>query len=357
MLSQKQNDEMRNDVPPFSESDLKFLELLEIAIKEKEDMHSDHNDYMQADHERNVSVVPNEEKKKNKVPKMDIENGILSINNSLIKKFLFKGAEIDHCPHKIYHEDIIKDWKRPTTESQLKGIFFETLCIGGGAGDQSVYDLPRNKNGTKSKDQERIELQALIFNKMYPKYHMIICKEGKHKNVQTPICCQWEDPKYKNYVDYTVYLHGTTDIISPISFGNYEYNMAVVDLKLTKDRNGTWGMFSWGDPTNMDHGQAYMYSFITGLPFVYWVWDFVADDEKRGNKFIPVKTIATDKVDPDLINRYNEFHETIRKTIKYLIQYDAEQWPCKSSFDNCKDCSGNPKNNGKCEYVNLIQAV
>ena len=310
-----------------------------------------------ADHER----IPREEvtpKTERPLIEMDIDCGVFVINKSLIGQFMYNGQEEPHCPYQVFMHYISKEWESKPTESMQKGLFFETLTIGQSADGTGVTDLPRGKKGNKSVDQIRIEEQALIFNQMYPQYHMIIIKEGRNRNVQIPFCTEWKDPKYKNFDDLKIYLKGVIDIVSPISVGHYNYNMCIIDLKLTKNRFSTYGKYSWGNVEQMDHTQPLLYSYGTGLPFMYWVFDYQADNDKRGHKFFPVKTQnAEDSADPELQTRYNEFHETIRKTIRYLIQYHNEGWPRKANYDSCKNCIDNPVNGGTCPCSNNIQEV
>jgi len=101
------------------------------------------------------------------------------INSSLIKKFLKKGTEIDYCAAKVYALYIAKTHKSLPTESMLKGLFFETGCIGATQNGEGVYDLPRNKKtGAKSIDQIRLEQQIQVFKSMYKEHDIRIEKDN-----------------------------------------------------------------------------------------------------------------------------------------------------------------------------------
>lgn len=69
------------------------------------------------------------------------------------------------CPRRWY--DVWIDGnKLPPTEPMNKGLFFETLCLGGSAHDEGTTSLPLVRGGKKSADQIRIERQAVRFKRM-----------------------------------------------------------------------------------------------------------------------------------------------------------------------------------------------
>jgi hypothetical protein len=285
------------------------------------------------------------------------------LNQSLISRFLYKGDEREVCPKKIYHVDIISSHKY-RTESMLKGSFFETLCLGRGAGNRIVDDLPRKKltaakvlenkkrelaglpilKGDKTTDQIRIEEQATRFNILAAKYQITVAIE----NTQVRVVVPWD----KNP---DVYLSAEFDIFPTAIITNEGLKFALIDLKLTADINVTFGEYCWGAPEYLDPIQALMYHYIVrevikyphlnphikdlltkpavelikkdGIEFYYWVFNYK-------------KTILEDKlikVKWDKTREY-ELHESINKTISTIDKYESLGWPTNPNYHRCKDC-------------------
>ncbi len=261
---------------------------------------------------------------------MNDERKEIVITQSLIKKIIVHGNEINVCPSLLYKTRISKQYRESETFPMTKGKFFEYLSLGSGADeDDMVTDLPRIRGDKKSADQVRIEAQATVFLNAVEKYganinetQVFYRKEWEHDNNI------WSD-------EYRIIIAGTIDFKSPILAnainGNGErsvisYKEAIHDLKLTADVTTTFGPFAWGSPWNMDHIQACIYNYITSLPFFYWVFDYKTKPEFK----LIYKEI-------DSISKM-EMHEAIRKTIETMIEFESNDWAPVPYYSLCKNC-------------------
>ena len=287
------------------------------------------------------------------------------LNQSLISRFLYKGEEKEHiCPKRIYCIDIEKT-HHYRTESMLKGAFFETLCIGRGAGGRITDDLPRKRlvkarelenkkriesglpeiKGEKTMDQIRIEQQAARFKILAPKYQITVMEN----NSQVKIIVPW----HKNP---EIMLSCEFDIFPTAIITNEGLKMAIIDLKLTADVNATYGEYCWGSPEFLDLIQAYMYHYCARqvidhvnlnphmtelltrpavelikkneLEFYYWVFNY--KKETLEDKLIKVVWDSTKEA---------EFHEAVRKTISLIEYWELKGWPTQPNYKLCKECT------------------
>jgi hypothetical protein len=285
------------------------------------------------------------------------------LNQSLIHRFLYKGEEREQiCPKKIYHIDIIGSHQY-RTESMLKGSYFETLCLGKGAGGRIIDDLPRKRltkakelenikrkasglpelKGEKTTDQERIDEQVKRFHILSAKYQITVLPE----NTQIKLTIPW----HKNP---EIYLGMELDIFPTAIMTNDGLELAIIDLKLSADINSTYGDFCWGAPEFMDLNQSYMYSYgvrqissnvelnqhmktlLTKsavnlinnqqIFFYYWVFSY----KKLEDKLIKINWDST---------KENELHESIRKTVSLIEFYEQQLWPAKPDYKLCKECT------------------
>lgn len=299
-----------------------------------------------------------------------------TISQSLIKKFLKKGEEIPVCPKLIYETAITGNIEIPPTEPMLKGSYFETLTLGSGRGGHKTLDLPRKaitkdqeaKNtariekgeeplpGAKRIDQIRIEEQAERFKILRAQRQMMISEY----NTQVPIYKKWEhNPE--------VFIRGELDIFPTPILGKEGLQMAMVDLKLTADIDNEYGDFCWGDPFRMDHIQGQTYHYLVRdidpllnkgvrdivtepvrniinnnqVLFLYWVFSYGSGDLK--DKFV--------RYDWDKV-REAEFHESVRKTVSIIEDYESQEWPAVPEYERCIKCPIN-----ECTVRCEIQAV
>lgn len=279
----------------------------------------------------------------NATPSIIIQDGRiveLSVHQHALKLYQYRGEKNPLCWKRMWHETIYKDVESITTDSMLKGLFFESLCIGKTA-HGAVTDLPRKiRDGSKTIDQIRIEEQAFLFKSLIAKekYGIILVPDGfgGFKNVQIS---HKKKVEIENLEGFNVFLRGTADIISPVKFDKYDYKNAAIDLKLTKDRDSDYGDYCWGAPDRMDHMQAFVYSFLFDMPFFYWIFDYKPSD--RGQKVIPVNTNVFHperKKSNEAKLRLNEMHEAIRSYTYAVIENEANGWPTNPAYSRCKLC-------------------
>lgn len=290
------------------------------------------------------------------------------INASLLKKMFFCGNERNHCPRYLKEVMIDKTVQSLPTESMLKGSYFETLCLGSGAGGRKIEDLPRkeltgkqeNANklalskgnpqiyyGEKTIDQVRIDAQATEFKRLCSKHQITVAPPY---NTQVRIYKQFDEENM---------LVGELDIFPTLVMGKEEPRLAIIDLKLTTDLKSTFGEFAWGDFSSMDKTQGLMYHYLVrsidyelnvkmgneGLVdllapviektiadnrilFLFWTFDYKKPIEKLGNKFFPVDWDS---------NAENELKELIRKCISLCDKYDKTGW-VEVGGKHCANC-------------------
>ena len=280
------------------------------------------------------------------------------LSQSLIKSIIDNGTEIEFCPNKLYHQYIQKDNKSPTTLPQLRGLFFETMAIGGSAGGNSVYDLPRknptkkmllkdpNAEGEKRISQLRLEEQAERFRHLAKKKNIIF---GDF-NTQTAI--------YKRHKETGVIFRGELDIGPTVLKLRSGIKAAIIDLKSTQNLTNTFGKYSWGNYVNMDKIQAKSYLWLLQdidfelndwlnpennlrelfsdtlinlvnkgeLIFIYWVFDYAPE---MNQQMFSYKLNSTD---------VNDFHETIRKSVRILKEIHGNKYPTNAKPSLCSQC-------------------
>lgn len=273
------------------------------------------------------------------------------INSSLIKQFWTNGVRNDFCPWKVYTHTITKEYHH-TTESQLNGSYFETLCLGSGVKGQKVSSsmMRHKRNGSKTAVHDRIDTQHLRFCQLCDEHEIVI---DPASNTQVTV--------YKLWKDGETVLSGDMDIFPcPVKTPRRGNIMSIMDLKLTGDLDSTFGPFSWGNPSSMDHTQAFMYKYLTedidpelnrsigegdagtqrllklydmfgGLhydfTFFYWIFEH---GPKMRNKFVEVQHDQTKRA---------ELHESIRKTKDMIMKLQREGWTqFEPSRDNCSTC-------------------
>jgi len=289
--------------------------------------------------------------------------GKLPVSSSLIRDVLKKGDYIeDTCPKYLLHRWIYKSIESHTSDPMKKGLYFETLCLGGSARGQSLDDLPRKNGGGKTVDQERIEEQAEHFKFRVAKDKILL----DSTNTQVKLSRRWE--KDKNIIlTCEKDIFPTTRLIRVE--GESQQVWCEIDLKLSADMNTTYGDYCWGSPEFIDQIQALLYLYITEdidlelnrklhgnhpaydaleehfemyqkifkskfYKFYYWIFSYkkAGPDE---NKFIEVELTDTKRM---------EMHESIRKTIQYFKDQAELGFPPHYSNKciKCKvlDCEG-----------------
>jgi len=145
------------------------------------------------------------------------------------------------CPSRWKAQWVDRLFRSPTSEAAAYGNYFEYLCIGANAKGEVTTDLPRNKDGTKTATQKRIEQQAELFKQMF-----------------NP-----ESPSYLGYdiADTQVKLVGEIEGIPIEGTADITGATVLTDLKLTEDIENTRTQYGWGHPVeNLDLLQQVLYA-------------------------------------------------------------------------------------------------
>ena len=283
----------------------------------------------------------------------------LLINQSLIKKFLYRGEVRDYCPYSIYCQSII-DTHNIHTNSVIAGSYFETQCLGSGVRGNKTDDMPRknltkkeilsgNTIGSKTVDHQRIDKQVMIFEQQKAIYQINVQKEV---NTQVRVYKPWER-------NNDVILNGEYDIFpTTILLNDGSIYLAAIDLKLTKTFTD-FGEYCWLNPTGLDLTQAYMYHELArdididfnlkmmpdsklqylytsnikkqlkknNLQFLFWVFEY---SKEMRTKFINVSWNPTKRA---------ELFESIRLTIEEINKNEQKGWMNTNPiYENCKKC-------------------
>ncbi len=296
--------------------------------------------------DKTVGDVPDNQSRQPTAPKISISTvtgkiNQLRLSKSLIRQLIYKGEPYPVCPYQVYHTLLLKDIPIPESESMLKGLYFESKCIGSSAGGKRVDDLPRHKKTcAKLSDHERIDLAIERFFLVANAYGLII--DPKYTQIYRKRL--WVDPKGTQQAP--VYLEGTLDFMSPITTSRYSFDVATIDLKLTRDRqasefftNGHYHPTPWGAPQNMDFTEAMLYRVIFELPFVYLVFDY--KKEEPGFKDIPIITDINHR-DPAKATiaqeRMNQLYKTLRWMSDTIFRWEHQHWQMEPNTLVCSRC-------------------
>jgi len=259
------------------------------------------------------------------------------IHQSMIKAMTFKGDRRDFCALKLYKTYITCEIRSKPTMSMQKGNYFEAHALNGGIDKNGdVLTLPLLRGNKKSADHLRIDEQVFNFkNNIVPQLDLIIDPQVIWRQFTTLNA----DPTTREDFPFDIFIELETDLISQIHYKSFQHDLAVIDLKLTIDRNGCFGEFCWGEPEKMDNIQAYLYSFALSLPFFYLVIDYKRND--RGWKLVPVNTDINDP-DPKSANiasvRKREMFQTIRTVVSEIEHHHKNGWKTTPMPENCITC-------------------
>ncbi len=265
----------------------------------------------------------------------------LRISKSLIRQLIYKGEPYPVCPSKVYHTLLLRDVVSPPSDSMIKGLYFESKCLGVSDNGNVVIDLPRHKKtGAKLIDHDRIDQAVERFMQVMEDYGLIVEQnrvQRYHKRRWIDSQCQWDIP---------IYLDGTLDLISPITTSGYFYPEVTIDLKLTRDRdvvdtysNGLYHSTPWGNMDQADFTEAMIYRLIFGKPFVYMVFDYKANN--AGFRDIPVVTNVNDpdpKKAAKASKRMTDLYRTISWIITSIMQWEVSGWPMTPIPKVCYSC-------------------
>ena len=285
-------------------------------------------------------------------PSCEFENGrikVLNVSQSLIKRISYQGEERpDICPRQLYETYLTHNFEKPKSLAMLEGLYFEQKAIGATAGE-AEHDLPRNKRtGERRVNQDRID-EAV---KRFKDVAVLTGMEYQNGSVQV----RGKKPFTDHNHDIEVFLKGTADIISPFKHKNIDYSPCCIDLKLSKDVTQTycdnlkpWNPpVPWGNMAKVDKIQAYLYSIMFEMPFIYLVFDTKAEDADWD--VFPVQTIYTHPDSTESKQRHRETIALIKWTIEKIVMWQEEGWREEPQPDACKNC---PVTN--CEAVQKIE--
>jgi hypothetical protein len=277
--------------------------------------------------------------KRSRPPNLVFENGKLKqifLSGSIIKKMMFKGDKRYYCPRYIYRVQLMHQYEDSPSIYMLRGLYFESHILGSSAYDGPILELPRVKGGRKGIDQIRIDAQIHAFPKLAEKYGVEIVKEGPGKNTQVRNKVRWDGGE--SFEDVEVFITMTYDLVSPFIYAGADYPAAIIDFKLTGDLKGKFGEFAWLNPNDVDHISMLIYSFSSGLPTFYWVFDYT---KQLRNDIFPVNTNIHH---PDIKKaneakiRLKEMDQSIRSCITDILTYNEIGWHTEPSLENCKKC-------------------
>lgn len=242
----------------------------------------------------------------------------IRLNQTVIKQLKqFNLAEPNFCPAQIKYLSFSENIQSLSpTDSMRRGIVFETLCLDLPPRPNKESEIPLLKNGNTPTHYLRIIEQAWKFKDMVKNLQMEL------SHVQETITYQYSDD---------IELFGTVDFVSPFPVdGNIK--KSIIDLKLTSDVNNTFGPFSWGDPSKMDHTQASMYVYLyekmygEKLDFLYMVFDY---SPSKGTKI--VQRIVNE-------NDIRILEEDIQNAKKKVEFFENNEWMEVFDEKRCLSC-------------------
>ena len=311
----------------------------EPVVPERREDHAPEQVYNNANVDDNEDIVETERKYSDSKLILKPNGHIkeLYIHQSLIKHMSYKGTLRDYCPLETYMTYITGKVKRAPGKSMLNGLYFEAGALNNGIDkDGNALMLERLKNGKKSTDNLRIDEQIFNFkNIISQELNLLITPQNIWRQFNAIV----EDKTIKDKFDFSVFVELETDLLSPIRYKQFDSDLAILDLKLTIDRNGCFGEFCWGEPENMDHIQAFLYSYTLKLPFFYVVIDYKASG--RGWKLVPVNTDVNNpdpRVSEEAKRRKREMFQVIRTVAVEIEHHHRHGWQTNPHPDNCKGC-------------------
>ena len=277
------------------------------------------------------------------------------ITSSLIKDLLVKGNEReDVCPSMLYYKYVkgLRDIAEENT-NQHKGLFFETLLIGGTSNSKEDYSKPSYTNkGTIRIAYQRLMQQANIGKLVFLKNNII----ANESNTQVTLYKRWNKNE-KVILKMTADIFPTPIYRPIIKGGKPVHHTACIDIKLG-GVNSTYGDYCWGTPQYIDQIQAMLYYNITknldielnkelGNEDMFnvldksWFKDMLSTDmyqfyylvfdhkPENGHKFIRYEH-------NDIKQKWLD--ESIRKTVNLLEYYNSTGWDANPIYNVCKKC-------------------
>jgi hypothetical protein len=260
---------------------------------------------------------------------------VIYLSNTLINQFFERGTEKEYCPKRVFEEYMVGNWKKEPSKAMNQGSYFETKCIGGGAGGSKVLTLPPGRGGKMSVVHKRIDEQVAKFKMLCDEYGITISDDFSNTQIKEKKLVEQSD-----WLDVVVFLTGEADIISPIeSYKGHSFDMTVIDLKLTGDLTSTFGKYAWGNLHFINTQQGTIYHMLFDMPFFFWVFDH----KPKGleNRLIPVNH-NINHPNPELASkakyRLASTREVIRKTTTEVAQNFIKGWPATPTPTLCTGC-------------------
>ena len=262
-----------------------------------------------------------------------------------MKAFLHNGEPQNGCPAKIKACTVDRTYNESKKVFDY-GIFFEQAIGIGSAYSNEDIKLEKKALTAKQKkdaleagipeselkyigepyiDEVRLLNQAAKFREISPYYGI------KIDDCQKKIERVWHLSEEAGS-DIEIVLATTYDIRSPYfdlsKNVDVYYEDSIIDIKTcgniyNEDPKNKW---SWKFPQNMDVCQAKLTHYITGLPFIYFVFDYSADEN-----YLPFIVNIDD-------NHMHAFNQDILTTVKMYIDYEINGWKENPSEQNCKTC-------------------
>lgn len=268
------------------------------------------------------------------------------IHQSMIGKMIFQNTRIDYCAKQIHDTDLMLLKRSQPTVAMSIGLYGEAGCLNEGKLRDKNLKLPKGRGGKKSVVMERVDEQIFNFHKnIVPYSHLIVVPyDQKGSNIWRKYCVSFGDALMERDFHIKIFIEMEVDLISPIDYtdgkgSKIKHKEAIIDVKFPKDRWESGGKFCWAYPDRMDHIQAYTYSFILNLPFIYLLIDY--KKEGRGWRFLPINTDLENpnsKLANEAKNRKNEFIQAVRMVVAEIIHNERTGWKTNNMPENCKMC-------------------
>lgn len=244
--------------------------------------------------------------------------GRILIGTTFIKSFNDENA----CPKQLYHQYILEDARRLPSQSMIMGNYFEALILGSTSKNETAAMIEpfikKTTKGAKTVDQERIEAQAT----KWPQF----CSIYNISNINPQV-------EAIKPLDEVVSLGTVLDIHAKVNDPLYGEVDAIIDVKLTKDLDNSFGEYQWKEPAIRDHTQAFMSVYLAkhvlGIKdpkFYYAVFSYGPETDYQ-----LIEKVVTDT---DIY----ELQQTVNKTLEIMSAFHNSDWPTNPSYEKCSKC-------------------
>lgn len=236
-------------------------------------------------------------------------------SNTSLKQFKEKGICLLNWQAKWVTREIPRE---PSSEQQLKGIYFETLALGAHSGGEDLPDVSfmMLKDGSPNAELKRIIDQANRFKELFDPSHQDFLGFTIDSTQQL---LESKQSRRKGYLDF-----------SAISVFDEK---CIFDLKFTSDVDASFGDYSWGrDASDIDWGQQVLYQDLYeeqyGVRPKMYVMVFDASPRKGIKLFdLSISEAKTEAV-----------REIYSQSWEEVDEYIELGWPTSPSEKNCSQC-------------------